>query len=296
MKRGIGLLIITSLVQACASHGRVAESGPDHATLAKQLSATERAFSDSAASTSAADGMARMFDNTVRLVAGPRIVVGADSALAMLRTNPLNVANRASWQTARVGISADGSHGFSIGYMDVGKDTIASRAKFLAYWERRNGNWKVIAYKRNVRQPGPLPSATLAPSLPLGGRSTSTSHSEALASLRAAEVAFSDSAQRSIDDAFFYFAAPDANHFGSPNDVGYITGPSAIRNRNGGAPPPAGVKLAWEISETIVAPSGDLGVNLGFVTITRPGQPPAQIPFMTVWRRNSEGQWRFIAE
>jgi hypothetical protein len=284
---------------ACSGHSSSSSplpaAGANPAQAAADLLAADRAFSDSAASGSVVNGFARMFAPDVQLIAGARITNGRDSAAAMLSTNPVNVASSARWWPVRVGVSADGTHGFSLGYMDVSKgDSVVARAKYIAYWVRRDGQWRVLAYKRNVRPPGTFSRTVLPPSLPTGSVPHKSS-AEHVAELRAIEVAFSDSGKRDLPAAFRFFAAPDANHFGGPNDVEYLTGPDAIARgiRGDGAPGP---QIAWAPSVTFVSPAGDLGVNAGFISFIENGTARQGGPFMTIWRRTPGGVWRYIAE
>jgi hypothetical protein len=58
--------------------------------------------------------------------------------------------------------------------------------------------------------------------------------------------------------------------------------------------------VSWAPDEgAIVASSGDLGVNFGFIRQNDPpsGGQPAAVPFITIWRRaNVTDPWRYVAE
>jgi ketosteroid isomerase-like protein len=285
------LALITS--SACTS----ADPTPSPEQVAADLRQANVAFSDSAARDNVADGLARMFAPDVRLVAGGRITGGRDSAAAVLRTNPENLALRARWRPLRVGISKDASQGFTIGYMEIvnAQDSVVSRAKYVAYWMRGIDGWRVAAYKRAPRSGGVLSTAMLAPSLPSGGAADEP-ESDPRASLRATELAFSDSGQRDVGAAFSYFAAPDANHTGGPDDVDFLQGKEAIGRGVGGGSAPSHSRIRWSPSETVVAASGDLGFNIGEIVTAEAGKPDAKFPFLSIWRRMRTGEWRFVAE
>ncbi len=57
--------------------------------------------------------------------------------------------------------------------------------------------------------------------------------------------------------------------------------------------------MNWGPEKTIIAPSGDFGVTIGYIVRNQPGPdgkiPPGQ-PFFTIWRRDASGAWRYIAE
>ena len=120
------------------------------------------------------------------------------------------------------------------------------------------------------------------------------------ASLRAAEIAFSDHARaKGLGPAFLLFGAPDAINVGGPADTTFVQGPEAIsRAVSEGS---EGIDIAWAPDIVRVAGSGDLGISLGYITIrvpaASPPQPARRVAFLTVWRRDSPvAPWRYVAE
>lgn len=143
---------------------------PRQAELA-QLLAADRAFAAAAArAPGAADGFAPMFDAEVVMpVPGPGsgFATGSDAVIAAVRDSPAFRDGRVSWAPIRGGISADGAHGFTFGYLTLsGGDPARRDRKYLAYWIRRPAGWRVVAYRQLPRAPGAAPAAMLAPSLP----------------------------------------------------------------------------------------------------------------------------------
>lgn len=58
--------------------------------------------------------------------------------------------------------------------------------------------------------------------------------------------------------------------------------------------------MSWGPDTTIIAPSGDFGVTVGYIVQNQPGAdgkiPPGR-PFFTIWKRDSpSGKWLYIAE
>ncbi|HEX7121901.1 MAG TPA: hypothetical protein VF178_05965, partial [Gemmatimonadaceae bacterium] len=98
-----------------------------------------------------------------------------------------------------------------------------------------------------------------------------------------------------IGMAFRAFGAPDAMNVGSPNDTVFRRGPEEIAQ--GVEVGTQGVALSWAPDEVLVAPSGDLGLSMGMITINAEGAPVRRVPFLTVWRRTSrDAPWRYVAE
>ena len=280
-------------------------AGPTFARTAQQnveaLLAADRAFSAAAArAPSAADGLAAMFDaEIVAPFPGRGLVVGRDALVAAYRGAPGFGERGISWAPVRGGISADGSQGFTFGFLNLaGGDPARRNRKYLAYWVHRPQGWRVVAYRTNPRQPGEVSTAMLAPSLPgFAARERRDPRLIAAqqASLAAAEHAFSDRAQQvGLRAAFREFGRPDAMNMyrGAGFDIGLdaITGNF---DANETASP-----VSWGTEHSFVASSGDLGVSIGTIHQNHPvaGQPSA-FPFFTVWRRDRpNAPWRYIAE
>ncbi len=268
--------------------------------VADSLLAADRAFAAAAAGTDTASAIAAMFhDEVVMPLPDASFAQGREAAAAALRANPFNTASRAQWAPVRAGVSADGLHGFTFGYMTIsGHDGTERRAKYLAYWVRTPAGWRVAAYKRANRPDGEVTAAMLAPALPsriVPPSRTAVALSRLREDLRAAEQAFSDEAQRiGIGPAFARHGSEDAMNMGP--GAAFRIGAAAIGAEMPQAPPSG---LSWSAEDALVASSGDLGVTWGFI---RPNGPvpegrPARIPFFTIWRRASPGApWRYVAE
>ena len=273
-------------------------------TEVEQLLAADRAFSAAAAGApTAAEGFAPMLDAEVVMPVpgpGPGFATGRDAVIAAFRDSPAFREGRISWAPIRGGISADGAHGFTYGYLTLTAGDPARRnRKYLAYWIRRPAGWRVAAYRQLPRAPGEAPSAMLPPSLPTFTARATTRRAIIEAhrtSLRAAEQAFSDRAQQiGLRAAFREYGRPDAMNMGGP-------GPIAIGLDAVTAGFPEGETTSpvrWSTERSFIAPSGDLGVSIGTIRANGPvpeGQP-ASFPFFTIWRRDTpEGAWRYIAE
>jgi ketosteroid isomerase-like protein len=291
------LLLIA--VAACA--GRAA-SGPDAPLAAAQeLLAADRAFSRASARADVVTGLAAMFDESVTMpIPGNRFAEGKREAVRALRANPLNAESRVTWNPARVGISADGQHGFTFGYMTLQMpDSAPAPLKYLAYWIKTREGWRVAVYRRRRHTRAPPSVEMMGPALP-SRMVAPTSNESVIASHRSsldrAERDFSDTAQvTGLGRAFEMFGSADAINVGDASAATFIVGSRAIGAAIGADSPPAGSPVTWAPERVLVASSGDLGVTIGYL---RPRDPSATpIPFFTIWRRATPNdRWLYIAE
>jgi len=271
---------------------------PAHAQrTADSLLAADRAFAARAANAAdPAAALAPMFDNEVWMAVAGRPHLGRDAVLAALRASPAYPAGAMSWTPVRVGVSADGSQGFSFGYLSLaGGDPERRERKYLAYWVRRPDGWRVVAYRQAIRQPGEVSRELRPPSLP--GRPVPGAVTEHQASLAAAEQAFSDRAQQiGLAAAFAEYGREDAMNMGAPGDFTY--GAAAISravDSSGATTSP----VRWSTERSHVATSGDLGVSIGTIHANGavPEGQPSSFPYFTVWRRDGpDTPWRYVAE
>jgi hypothetical protein len=279
-------------------------------SVVDELLAADRGFAAEAEKTTAIPSLAAMFADDVAMpvpAPAPGFARGKTRAIDALKANPDNAQGRLQWAPIRGGISADGLHGFTVGYMTLTRgDGSKVPIKYVAYWLRKPEGWRVTVYKRVLAEQSPA-SASLAmmrPSLPaqLVAPTTDASTIARLkASLEAAERAFSDEAQEiGLGPAFAKHGRDDAVNVGPRASPTFVVGAAEIGKSIGAGSPDPTSPVAWAPDEgSLVASSGDLGVTFGFIrqnTAPPPGQPQA-VPFITVWRRTSPAEpWRYIAE
>jgi hypothetical protein len=292
----IRFLAALFLLAAPAAHAQSA------AANVESLLAADRAFAAGAASAaSPADAVAAMFDAEVVMPGGPDLAIGREAVLARFRAAPAWQSGTVAWRPVRAGIAADGTQGFSYGYLDVtaGNPDLRAR-KYLAYWVRRPEGWRVATYRQIPLQPGGTPTEARAPLRPAFAAAPAADPAVAArhqASLAAAEQAFSDRAQViGLAAAFREFGRADAVNLGS-GQAAFVTGAEAIAAamENGGPPSP----LRWSTTRAFAASSGDLGVSMGLIRRNTPAADgrPDTISFFTIWyRERPDGPWRYIAE
>ena len=289
--------LIALIALATPAHARDARADVD------ALLAADRAFSAAAAAApTIPDGLAPMFDAAAAMpVPGSGLVVGREAIVAAFRASPAFREGNVSWAPVRGGISADGSQGFTFGFLTLtGGDPARRNRKYLAYWVRRPEGWRVAAYRQIPRPPGEASTALLPPSLP-GFAARPAGDARALAahraSLAAAERAFSDRAQAiGLRAAFREFGRADAMNMAE--GAGFAIGLDAI---TAGFPAgDAASPVRWSTERSFVAASGDLGVSIGTIRANAPGAARNRLdafPFFTIWRRDTAtAPWRYIAE
>jgi ketosteroid isomerase-like protein len=304
MKKHLRIGMFAAL--ACASAAFACTRAPTPATAANELLEADRAFGKAAQQTDAIAALSAMFDEEVILpLPGGRFAEGKAEASAALQSSPQNLNARLEWAPVRAGISADGQHGFTFGYMTQHRpDTAATPFKYLAYWIKRPEGWRVLTLRRR-----PAPAATtpqmMEPSLPeriVAASSDTSAIARSRESLADAERSFSRDAQSvGLGEAFTRYGSPDAVNMGGPNDTTFVFGAEAIGRAIGAGTPTNSSPVSWGPDRKVyVASSGDLGITFGLIRSNTPPdgkEPPAVYSFFTVWRRaGTTGPWRYIAE
>lgn len=299
------LVLLIALVGCSSSSTTSSLPQPRNSERAASgLLAADRAFSASSARTDLISGITAMLaPDVVMPLPGGKFANGVTAVRDALAANQDNATATATWTPVRAGISGDGQHGFTYGFMTVtNADRSITQAKYLAYWVRQNDEWRVTAYKRTPRPDGEVSLELLPPSLPL--RTTKPSVDQALLlrngmSLSAAEQGFSNDAQTmGLGAAFMKYGAPDAMNMGS--DAAFLSGPEDISRSVGGNTPSATSPVSWRSDKVLVASSGDLGVSIGVIWRNAPppqGEISLRFAFFTVWRRATPNDpWRYVAE
>ena len=294
-----------AFVAACAKPGAEAPAVTRTPTEAfEELLTADRDFARAAADTDAVTGLGAILAADVAMpVPGQGFVHGRDAAVAALRANPDNAGARLTWTPVSGGLSADGQHGFTWGYMSLRKaDSSEVPLKYLAYWVKGPQGWRVAALRRGRAGPGAPPTDAVSPSLPVALTAPTTDTTLIAGyreSLGATEREFSDSAQKiGLRLAFAMFGRADAVNMGGPRPS-FVRGADSISVAVSGNEAATGSSVSWGPDQVIVASSGDLGVTIGMIRLNAPpasGQP-AGFPFFTIWRRGSTSEpWRYVAE
>jgi hypothetical protein len=268
-------------------------------SAAEELLAADRSFSDAGAKLGLVQSLGAMFDDEVVMpTPAATLAIGKAAAVQALGANAASQAARAEWAPVRAGISADGQHGFTFGYMTVRESGKPDRqVKYLAYWLKRPEGWRVAAYKRAPKPEGQGtgPMEPLLPARLIAPVRDFSAMLKLKSSLVAAEKQFSDEAQKvGLGAAFRKHGRADAMNMGRGPE--FRIGAEAIGADMG---TDSVSPLHWSADGAKVASSEDLGVTWG--TIRPNGPPPegrpAAIPFFTIWYRASASEpWRYVAE
>jgi len=269
------------------------------------LLAADGAFASANARAAGVTGLLTMFAKDVTMPVPGKFANGITEVSAALRANAELMQSKIAWQAVRGGISADGLHGFTLGYMTVWPPNGAAVGfKYLSYWVKQPLGWRVVAYKRRRRAEGPVSLTMMPPALP-AQLTTMKPDAMTLAqyheTLDQTERAFSTEAQRiGIGPAFAKYGSADAVNMGGPNDAMFVLGSEAIGRSVGAGAPPDSSPVSWGPDRVIVASSGDLGITFGMIRPNAPddkGETPPPVPFFTIWRRASvTDPWRYVAE
>jgi ketosteroid isomerase-like protein len=266
-----------------------------------ELIAADRAFAAAAPSkANVIDALTPMFtDDVIMPLPGGKFAHGVNDAVAFLKSNPDNTTAKAEWTPIRGGISADGTQGFTFGYMTLRKpDGTAVPLKYMAYWVKSAAGWRAAVYKRSRRPEGAVSTAMMPASLPAKLVAPAPGAvAAAEAEVAAAEKKFSDESQTiGLGPAFAKFGAPDAVNMGGEPE--YVVGNDKIAAAVGGPTPSAPSPLHWAADEKVIAASsGDLGISIGIIHRNAP-QPDGSNPtnaFFTIWRKIN-GVWKYVAE
>jgi ketosteroid isomerase-like protein len=280
-------------------------TGSDARQAADVLLEADRAYAAAAAKTDLVSGLSAMFaEDIVMPVPGNRFARGLTEVREFLRSNPDHASSHLEWTPQRAGISADGQHGFTFGYMNLRKpDASTQPMKYLAYWVRRDARWRVVVYKRSRSNKAPEQIELMPAALPaqLSRAAAEPARTQEYArSLDQAERSFSEEAQRiGLGPAFAKYGSADAINLGGPDDSSVVLGADKIAVAVSAGSPPGSSPVSWAPDEVIVAGSGDLGITIGFLQPNAPAPDGSRkpIPFFTIWRReSSEAPWRYVAE
>lgn len=261
------------------------------------LLTADRAFAAAAESQAAPVALGAMFGPDVIFTTEEgKLFRGKQAVVAAIAADPALSGANVTWQPVRGGISADGQHGFSFGFMTArAVDGGEFQLKYLAYWIRRPEGWRIAGYKYVRRPDGDVPTGIMAPLLPNHAISVEPASSDHHAeSLVAAEKGFSDEAQTiGLAAAFARHGGPDSMNMG--RKAAFTIGSENIARELFGAPRP-GSPIQWSSDGVLVASSGDLGLSWGAIRL-KSANPPQAIAFFTIWRRDGPNEpWRYIAE
>lgn len=262
-----------------------------------QSAATLRA-ADSALAASAARGLgaalaAGMADDAVLLYPAAPIVRGRAAVAHLLDSLPGAAAEHATWRLMRAEVSADGTRGYSYGRGVTARDsaTGASGMHYIAWWRRDGDRWVVAAWLLQRTRATPPDTLATWPCESIATVASAHARADAHTAVVAADAAFAaraDSAGPAV--AFAEYAADDGVSLGARPVP--ACGKAQIGAQFQGSAPG---DLRWAPSTGDAAASGDLGYTVGSATV-RGQTGTVHSKYLTVWKRQADGSWRFVAD
>ena len=308
--RPLTIVALAATLAACSHSAPPSRATPSpHATpsapqplSASQLTARQTLLAaDSAlsfaASKSLHDAIASgASDDVVMLMPTLARIGTRDSVLAALDSLNAKIVRTLSWHPIRAELSADNTRGYTYGYgrRVAHSDTLTSVVpiQYLSFWRRESNSWKLVAWlisAGGADAPATAPAACAHPGAPTY---TASHDSTAIATVRAADLDFSARSVKSgAGPAFGEFVAPDGASIG--------TGQSEITcgrdNVVKGFAPLGPGALTWAPRVADAANSGDLAYTSGDAIIKDSGET-SYSNYLTVWKRQADGQWRVVAD
>lgn len=171
--------------------------------------------------------------------------------------------------------------------------------RYIAYWERVRGRpWQIVAYVETGAPPiGPAAKISDAERATPAEPKLANALTEARTRLRSADSSFSDLSYRmGTGYAFSNTVAEDGVIFGSPE---LRVGPREVRDAFERQTESS--SLTWNPVYVGIAGSRDLGYTIGEYVSTGRGATGAAVvqrfgKYLTVWRRQKDGTWKFVAD
>jgi ketosteroid isomerase-like protein len=246
------------------------------------LLAADRALSEQTASLGMVNGFTpALHESAAYLYPGAPLLRGADHIRSFLESTDSIVTQ--TWSPLFADVSTDGRLGYTYGWTRSG----GSRGKYLACWQRTRDAWRLAAYASTRPMPVPDSISPQPISGALGaqvrGRADPSELLHADSSFAALSVA------SGAKTAFLAYAAEDAISFGGGAQI--TQGREAIGAGFDGFP--AGAVLEWWPVAAQIAPSGDLGCTVGEARIS---SLKHYSKYLTIWRRQQGGAWKFVAD
>ena len=226
------------------------------------------------------------------LLPGQPILRGAGGARVALRDRYAAPGVRYSWTPLHAVASSDGRFGCTTGAseMTVPRDTAKTprRGRYLTCWRRVRGAWRIVVLARVGESPGDPDANVPVPAWP----HSATDSSSSIDGPMRADAEF---AKLGLDSgpgpAFAHYVAPDGMLLGARPVP--PAGPDSIRARFNAFP--VDQRLMWAPIQGMGMASGGLAVTVGEATTGPPGGAPVSFSkYVTVWRLEPYGEWRFV--
>lgn len=269
------------------------------ALRAQDTTATKAALiaADRAAAAGASALAVAMAPDATVLLPGENVLRGTAAFARVLPSMARATAGNAAWTPVHAVVSRDGAFGCTTGvlHLPAADSTEPRTGRYASCWQRdAAGSWHLVAHSRDN---APARVGSLPDSLPLAPGSTGTNAPRAVDAARAMVDADRAFARFSADSggpagAFARWVAPDGMLLGG-RAVPW-RGPEQIKEAFAGFPSDG--KFAWDPIDAIALSSrgGDLGFTIGEARIAATPADVSYSKYLTIWRREADGRYRFI--
>jgi len=226
------------------------------------------------------------------LIATRQPLITGKAAIVAFLGSSISPAATLTWIKARGDVSAAGDVGYTFGWTTfTAPGGTATPGHYMAMWRRSRGHghtWALETYMRYnalPRTPPPASFGALEPPVDFGDR---VDQQHALSQLHVLDNEFSALAVgKGQPVAHEEFAAPDAVEMLS--DVTF--GRDAIVASHAHD----GFVLSWTSTGGGMSESGDLAFTTGPFVVTVPGTTISiSGHYLTIWKRQPDGQWRYV--
>ncbi len=246
------------------------------------LLAADRSLSDKTAALGMVQGfLPTLTEGAAYLYPGAPLLRGTEHIRPFLEA--ADSLGKQTWTPAFADVSADGRLGYTYGWTHSG----GTRGKYLACWQKTGAGWRLAAYANTRLVPVPDSVKPERPSGALGAQVRGRADPSEL--LRADSAFAALSVASGAKHAFLAFSAEEAISFGGGAQMSQ--GREAIAAGFDGFP--AGAVLEWWPVAAEIAPSGDLGCTVGEARIASLNH---YSKYLTIWRRQLGGAWKFVAD
>ncbi|HEY6091614.1 MAG TPA: hypothetical protein VIV83_06455 [Gemmatimonadales bacterium] len=253
----------------------------DRASDRSALLAADRALSARTQAAGVQGFLQSLADSAVFLYPGAPLLRGAPDIRAFVMA--ADSIGNVSWTPAFADVSSDGTLGYTYGWTR----SSGGRGKYLACWRKSAAGWRVIAYARTT--PVAVPDS-VSPPARRGDPGALVQGRADPSELRRADSSFAAlSVAQGAKAAFVSYAAADAVSFGGGAQI--TEGRDAIGAAFDGFP--SGAVLEWWPLGAEIATSGDLGCTVGEARIVSLHHFSK---YLTVWQRQADGSWKFVAD
>lgn len=159
-------------------------------------------------------------------------------------------------------------------------------------WIEAAAGARALSFEKRCEMEGATGALATALSNLAGSRDEEELYQAGLQEVLSADRAFAAAAQNEgVSAAFATFAGEDARVFLARLPV--VRGREAVMSQYAGWDPEA--KLTWTPEGADIAARGDMGYSWGRWTISQAGRDPSSGHYVSIWRRDGDGQWKFSA-